>query len=291
MKKVIIVGAGPAGISAALYLQRSGRFETTVIHSGASALEKAEKIENYYGFAEPITGKQLCENGIAGAERLGVSFIREEVVSLEYDMEMRPVVHTDKGSYGADAVILATGSARRSIPLPGVHEFEGKGVSYCAVCDAFFYRGRDVCVIGSGEYALHEARTLAAVAKSVTILTNGKEMSAAVPEGIAVDTRRLAGITGNDTVSGVDFAEGGSLSVSGVFMAVGVAGSAELARKVGAETENGKIKVNDKMQTTLPGLYAAGDCTGGVLQIYKAVYEGASAAMSLIKDSESLKNL
>lgn len=285
MKKVIIVGSGPAGISASLYLQRSGRFETVVIYSGSSSLEKAEKIENYYGFAEPVSGKQLYENGIAGAKRLGVSFICEEVVSLEYDMDMHPVVHTEKGSYTADAVILATGSVRRSVPIPGVHEFEGRGVSYCAVCDAFFYRGRDVCVIGNGEYALHEAQTLAAAARSVTILTNGLEMSASLTEGISADTRRLRSIDGNVSVTGVTFEDGDTLSVSGVFMAVGVAGSAEFARKVGAETENGKIKVNDKMETSLPGLYAAGDCTGGTLQIYKAVYEGAAAAMSIIKNA------
>ena len=285
MKKVIIVGAGPAGISAALYLQRSGRFETTVIYSGSSSLEKTEKIENYYGFAEPVSGRQLYKNGISGAERLGVSFIREEVVSLEYDMDMRPKVHTDKGSYNADAVILATGSIRRSVPITGVRELEGRGVSYCAVCDAFFYRGRDVCVIGSGEYALHEAQTLAAVTKHVTILTNGSEMSAVIPEEISVDTRKLARINGDEYVTGVTFEDGGILNVSGVFMAVGIAGSAELARKVGAETENGKIKVNEKMETTLPGLYAAGDCTGGTLQIYKAVYEGATAAMSIIKNT------
>ncbi len=282
MKKAMIIGAGPAGISAALYFQRSNKFETTVIYSGKSSLEKAERIENYYGSAQPLTGKQLYENGIAGAKRLGVSFIREEVVSLEYDMEMHPVILTDKTKYSADYVILATGSKRRSLPVSGVTEFEGRGVSYCAVCDAFFYRNKPVCVIGNGEYALHEALTLAAVSDKVTILTNGLEMTADVPENISVETGRLVSVNGEDTVSSVTFEDGTSLNVNGVFMAIGVAGSADLARKVGAETQNGRIKVNAKMETTLPRLYAAGDCTGGTMQIFKAVSDGATAALSII---------
>ena len=288
MKKVIIVGSGPEGISASLYLQRSGRFETTVIHSGAGALEKAESIENYYGFPEPVSGKQLYENGIAGAKRLGVSFLNEEVVSLEYDMDMHPVVVTEKTSYSADYVILATGSTRKTLRIPGVREFEGKGVSYCAVCDAFFYRNKPVCVIGNGEYALHEALTLSATSSGVTILTNGAALKAEVPDNIDVITKKIASIDGETTVSGVTFEDGDKLITSGVFMAIGVAGSADLARKVGAETENGKIKVNDKMQTSLPGLYAAGDCTGGILQVFKAVSDGATAALSIISELSNL---
>ena len=283
MKNVIIVGSGPAGISAALYLQRSSKFRVTVISSGQSALHKAEKIENYYGFAEPITGKQLYENGVEGARRLGVEFIAEEVVSLEYDMDMRPVVITAAGRYTADDVILATGTSRKTLRIPGVTEYEGRGVSYCAVCDAFFYRGKPVCVIGSGEYAMHEAQTLSAACQSVTILTNGQEMTADVPENIGVNTKKLVSVDGGQTVSGVSFEDGSSLEVSGVFMALGVAGSADLARKVGAETENGRIKTDEKMHTSLPHLYAAGDCTGGTLQVYKAVFEGAVAAAEIIK--------
>ena len=173
MKKVIIIGSGPAGISAALYLQRSGKTEVCVIAKGIGALDKADKIENYYGFAEPISGKALHENGITGAKRLGVFFIEEEVVSLAYNDALQPVVYTDRNSYTADAVLLATGSSRQTVPVKGLKEHEGKGVSYCAVCDAFFFRGKDVCVLGSGEYAVHEAQVLQSTARSVTMLTNG----------------------------------------------------------------------------------------------------------------------
>ncbi len=284
LKKAIIIGSGPAGISAALYLQRSGKVEVTVISSGAGALEKAEKIENYYGFAEPLTGKQLYENGIKGAQRLGVKIIEEEVVDLTFDMDMKPVVGTDKGEYHADAVLIATGASRKTLKIKGIQEHEGKGVSYCAVCDAFFYRNKKVCVIGSGEYALHEAQVLAQTSESVTILTNGNKLTADVPANISVIEKKLVSVDGENTVESVTFDDGESQPFSGVFIALGVAGSSELARKVGAETENGRIKVNEKMETSIPGLYAAGDCTGGTLQVFKAVYEGSTAALAMLKN-------
>lgn len=283
MKKAIIIGSGPAGISAALYLQRSGKIDVTVISSGIGALAKAEKIENYYGFAEPLTGEQLYNQGIEGAKRLGVKFIEEEVVSLTFNSEFKPVAVTDKGEYQGDALLIATGAARKSVNLKGVKEFEGKGISYCAVCDAFFYRGKDVCVIGNGEYALHEAMVLANTSGSVTILTNGNEMTAALPDNIKLNTKKIISVDGGATVEGITFEDGEKLSASGVFIALGVAGSGDFARKVGAELDNGRIKVNENMETNIPGLYSAGDCTGGTLQVYKAVYEGATAALAMIK--------
>ena len=283
MKKAIIIGSGPAGISAALYLQRSGKVQTVVISKGIGALAKAEKIENFYGFSEPISGRELHENGIEGAKRLGVQFIEEEVVSLSYNAEMHPIVSTTQQDHSADAVLIATGTSRKTVPIKGLKEHEGKGVSYCAVCDAFFFRKKPVCVIGNGEYAVHEAEVLASTSGSVTILTNGLKMASEVPEGIAVIDKKIVSVNGEVTVESVQFEDGDTLEVKGVFVALGVAGSGELARKVGAETENGRIKVNEKMQTNLPGLYAAGDCTGGMLQVYKAVYDGATAGLAMLE--------
>ena len=283
MKKAIIIGSGPAGISAALYLQRSGKVQTVVISKGIGALAKAEKIENFYGFSEPISGRELHENGIEGAKRLGVQFIEEEVVSLSYNAEMHPIVSTTQQDYSADAVLIATGTSRKTVPIKGLKEHEGKGVSYCAVCDAFFFRKKPVCVIGNGEYAVHEAEVLASTSGSVTILTNGLKMASEVPESIAVIDKKIVSVNGEVTVESVQFEDGDTLEVKGVFVALGVAGSGELARKVGAETENNRIKVNEKMQTNLPGLYAAGDCTGGMLQVYKAVYDGATAGLAMLE--------
>ena len=188
-------------------------------------------------------------------------------------------------TYAADFVILATGSPRTAPRIPGLSENEGKGVSYCAVCDAFFHRGKPVAVLGEGEYALHEIRALLPVVRSVTLVTGGKEPLIQVPEDVRLDTREIAAIEDAGEGLRIRFTSGGVLPVSGVFVAYGVAGSAELARKVGALTEGNRILVDPTMATNIPGLYAAGDCTGGMLQVAKAVYEGALAGTAVIQAS------
>lgn len=170
MSNIVIIGSGPAGVSAALYAARAG-VQTTVLTKGPGALDRAELIQNYYGFAEPITGAELERRGIEGAKAVGVEFVTTEAVGLTYTDKL--TVETLAGDFPADAVILATGASRAAPRIPGLAGLEGHGVSYCATCDAFFYRGRDVAVLGSGEYALHEVQALLPVAHSVTLLTGG----------------------------------------------------------------------------------------------------------------------
>ncbi len=281
MPNALIVGNGPAGISAALYTARAG-IETSVIARDAGALGKAEKIENYYGFADPISGTDLLERGKAQARRLGVTLIEEEVVGLSYLNKL--TVSTKGATYEADAVILATGSPRRAPKIEGLAEFEGAGVSYCAICDAFFYKGKDVAVLGCCEYAAHEALALLPLANSVTLLSNGEPPMQGLPEGLkSVITTKIKALTGTGRLEGVTFLDGTSLAISGLFVAQGVAGSADLARKIGAETVGNRIVVDEHMATNIPGLFAAGDCTGGMLQIAKAVAEGAEAGYSAVK--------
>lgn len=280
MRNVIIIGSGPAGVSAALYTARAG-FPTTVITKGEGSLKKAEKIENYYGFSNPINGALLESKGREGAENVGVKFINAEVVGLNFEDKL--VVQTTSGTLSADSVIIATG-AQRSVPnIKGISNYEGKGVSYCAVCDAFFYRGKNVTLLGSGEYALHEAEALIPIVASVTLLTNGERVITDFPSSVKIVTKKLAEISGNDYIEKVIFDDGTLLDTDGLFVAYGVAGSSDLARKIGAQTEAGKIIVDKEMATNIPGLYAAGDCTGGMLQIAKAVYEGALAGTSAVK--------
>ncbi|MGC4019942.1 MAG: NAD(P)/FAD-dependent oxidoreductase [Muricomes sp.] len=280
MANVIIIGNGPAGTSAALYTTRAG-INTLIIGKDYGALDKASEIENYYGFSRPISGKELISEGIEGARRLGAEFISDEVLGIYYDDKLSVI--TKDGKYEADSVVLATGTSRTLPKIRGIKEFEGSGVSYCAVCDAFFYRGKDVAVLGNGNYALHEASELLATSNSVTILTNGKEPDFEIPENINVITDAVASIEGNGVVERVQFQNGESIPVSGVFVAIGVAGSTDLAKKIGAEIQNNKIVVDENMSTNIPGLYAAGDCTGGLLQISKAVYEGAKTGTEIIK--------
>lgn len=282
MSRVVILGAGPAGVSAALYTVRAG-VETTVIHKpggAGSALEKAHCIENYYGLAQPVSGKELYENGIAGAKRLGVTFVEDEAVALEWNGSF--AVETLHGRYPADAVIIALGAERTDPGIPGVKELEGRGVSWCAVCDAFFFRGKDVAVLGDGEYAVHEAELLARTSGKVTILTNGKPLRAQQPRGIGVIETPVEKVTGGLSLQKICFKDGTELPAAGLFIALGTAGSVSLARKAGAVVENGRIVVDGQGATNVPGLYAAGDCTGGTLQVSKAVWDGANAGLQVI---------
>ena len=280
MPNIVIIGSGPAGVSAALYAARAG-VETTVLTKGPGALDRAELIQNYYGFAEPISGAELERRGIEGAKALGVQFVTTEAVGLTYMDKL--TVETLAGDFPADAVILATGASRAAPHIPGLAGLEGHGISYCATCDAFFYRGRDVAVLGSGEYALHEVQALLPVVKSVTLLTNGSPLTASFPPEVTVCPEKVNAILGEERVSGVELNGGKTVALSGVFVALGVAGSTALARKLGAEVDGNRILVDEHMQTTLPGLYAAGDCTGGLLQVAKAVYEGALAGTEAAK--------
>ena len=280
---VIIIGSGPAGVSAALYARRGGA-DVTVITKGAGGLAAAEWVENYYGFAEPISGAELEQRGIAGAKRLGVRFETDEVLAILPAVEGKGFcIEAVRTAYEADAVILAAGAPRKTLPIKGLREFEGRGVSYCAICDAFFYRGKRVAVIGVGDYALHEAEILRPHAAQLSLLTNGEEPALAMPDGIAVHTQRIVCIEGERRVQRIVFDDETVMDVDGIFMAIGTAGSMELARKLGVVLSDGKIAVGKNMETNVPGVYAAGDCTGGLLQIAKAVYDGAEAGLSVIR--------
>lgn len=142
---VIIIGAGPAGISASLYTQR-GNLKTLVLYKDKSSLEKTDKIENYYGFENGISGEQLYKNGINQAQNIGVDVQKEEVIKIDIISEGF-LVKSSKEEYISKVVILATGNKKNKPKIKGIEKFEGKGVSYCAICDGFFYRNKSVAVI------------------------------------------------------------------------------------------------------------------------------------------------
>lgn len=182
MYDVIIVGAGPAGISASLYTVRSN-LKTLVIYKEKSALEKASKIENYYGFKNGIKGEELYKIGIEQAEKLGAEILEEEVTNIQIEIiekenkkEQVFKVQTLNNEFKAKTVILATGNKKNKPNIEKIDEYEGKGVSYCAICDGFFYKNRDVAIIGNGDYAISEAIELQNIVKSIKILTNGEKI-------------------------------------------------------------------------------------------------------------------
>lgn len=280
MYDVIVIGSGPAGITAAIYSKRRN-LSILVISKGNGTLQKAEKIDNYYGFENGISGKELYVNGIKQAKNLGIDFIEDEVINIEYINQF--TIETVNSKYEAKAVILATGVSRNVPNIKGIKEFEGKGVSYCAVCDSFFYKGKDVAVLGDGNYAIHEFETLKPIASSVTILTNGNTMVENRDSSIEVNSKKIREFRGDTKLEKVEFEDNTIQNLNGVFIAMGTASSSDLARKIGARIENNNIIVNENMETTVPGLFACGDCTGGLLQISKAVYEGAKAGLAVLK--------
>ena len=287
MFDVIVIGGGPAGITAGIYIKRAG-FNVLLFNNGKSAIKKTDKIENYYGFENPIDGNTLYENGIKQAKNLGIEIVEKEVIGLKYsetDYNKYEVVIANQGKdekYEVPVVVLATGANRFTPNIQGIKEFEGKGVSYCAVCDGAFYRDKDIAVLGSGEYAVGEIQELLPIANNVTMLTNG-DKPIENRNGINIDERKIKQVRGNEKVELVEFEDGTTQSIDGLFIAQGTASSIDFARKIGAKIENNVIVVNENMETTVKGIFACGDCTGGILQISKAVCDGTKAGLAIIK--------
>ena len=283
MFDVLVIGRGPAGLSAAIYAVRSG-LSVLVVAKDDGQIAKADKVDNYFGFAEVTSGPELQKSGLAQARRLGVEFVEDNVTGIEWQESF--TVAGSTGSWEARTVILATGMPKKKIRLKGISEYEGHGVSYCATCDGFFYRGKTVAVIGNGDFALHEIRDLTPFASTIRWLSNGRPLSLsepqeALPEKTELDERALEAVEGDgEVVRAVRFTDGTTLDVDGVFVAEGTASATDFALKLGIQAEGNAIVTERNGATMLPGFFAAGDCTGGVLQIATAVGEGAAAGLA-----------
>lgn len=278
---VIIIGAGPAGVSAGLYTKRANK-KTLIIYNNESSLEKATKIENYYGFENGISGEELYKKGIEQAKNLGINVKKEEVIKIDKIKDIFEV-KTVNENYTAKNVVLATGNKKNKPDIKNIEKFDGKGVSYCAICDGFFYRNKDVAVIGNGDYAISEVNDLLPVVNKITILTNGKPAPDIRSEKVEINNRTIKKIFGHEKVEKIEFDDGTDINVNGIFIAQGTADSTDIAKKIGLVLENNKIKVNENMETNIKGIYACGDCIGGILQISKAVNDGMKTGLNVIK--------
>lgn len=300
MYDVIIIGAGPAGISASLYVRRAN-LNVLVLFHGESQLEKAHKIDNYYGFENGISGVDLYKAGIEQAKNLGIEVIDSEVTNIQVASEKSYMISSTTGEYECNSLIIAAGNKKLRPNLKGLLEHEGKGVSYCAVCDGFFYKKKKVCVLGNKLYALEEAMHLANMAESVTILTNGMDSSeilnlldeektkGGAAQKIVLENKRLSEIKGDARVECVAFDDGSELATDGFFVALGSAGGADFAKKLGLVLDGDSIKTDGKMATNAPGIYSCGNVNGGLLQVCKAVYEGGVAGLSSVEYVRGLK--
>lgn len=274
MKDAIIIGYGPAGISAAIYLKRQG-IDPLVIGKDLGALEGYDdKVENFYGLVEPIFGKELIRNGVKQAINLGIEVMTDSVISLKMLGDTFEVI-TTKETYETKTVLLATGKTRRTMSRQGFSKFRGKGISMCATCDGFFYRRKKVGIIGCGPYMLHELEYLKKMTKDITVFTDGHVLHGEVDVPVVHD--KILKFCGTEKLTHVE-TQNGKIELDGIFVALGIPSSIEFASQLGVIIEKNNLVVDENYMTNIPGLFAAGDVIGGKLQIAKAVYDGMNAA-------------
>ena len=295
MYDIIIIGSGPAGLSAAIYAQRAC-LDTIVIEkngiSGGQVLNTWE-VDNYPGFPG-VTGFELSRQFREHAKKLGARVVQDEVVQVELSGNVKKVV-CEEETYEARCVILASGAHHRTLEVPGEEELRGAGVSYCATCDGAFFRGRTVAVVGGGDAALEDAIFLARMCEKVYIVHRRDKLRGAkrlqerlqALENIEfVWNSETAAIEGNGQVEALRLrqtqtGEERRLDVDGVFIAVGIAPESELYAGQLELDEQGYIRADESGQTSVPGVFAAGDVrTKALRQILTAASDGANCVAS-----------
>ena len=307
---IIIVGGGPAGLTAGLYTSRA-RLSTLLIERTmfGGQIANVMQVENYPGFPEGVDGFDLGQLMHQQATRFGLEVIIAEATGIELE-EDRKVVRTTEGDFTAKVVIIATGTMRRKLSIPGEEAFAGRGVSYCATCDAAFFAGKPVAVVGGDNTAITEALHLAKIASRVTIIHRRNQLHATrilqekvsaepnieVIPGTAVD--EIVGepvkVTQEDTVNETtdqetvsklrlrDVASGekSELEVTGVFISIGLTPNTEFTKALLDLDESGHIHTNERMETKIPGIYATGDVRyDSARQAITAAGDGATAAI------------
>lgn len=281
---VIIIGKGPAGLSASLYTTR-GNLKTLILGKEGD-LSKAATIENYC-FIPKLSGKEMIDIGIEQARSFGADIIAEEVIGLK-KIDDTFEVSTDQKVYQGKSIILATGKSKIKVPVEKLDEYEGKGVHYCATCDGYFYNGAKVGILGYKDYAIHELKEFESLTSDRVLYTNGNDLEISEESAkyleennIVINNKKIQSVEGIQFLEKVRFQDGTEEAVEGLFVAYGSASSTDFARNLGVLIEDDHIIVNRKQETDIEGVYAAGNCTGGLPQVATAVGEGATAGQEV----------
>jgi thioredoxin reductase (NADPH) len=292
--KVIIIGGGPAGLSAGLYTSRT-RLSTLLIERGlvGGLITETELVENYPGFPEGISGLELGELMHQQATKYGLEILLAEVTGLELQQGQK-IIKTTEGNFTAKAVIIASGSERLKLGVPGEKEFTGKGVSYCATCDAAFFRELPVAVAGGGDVGITEALHLAKFASRVTVIEFLPKLGASriLQERAAAEPKiefqlntRVEEIEGEEVVKRLKLRQvitGGksTLDVAAIFVSIGIKPNTDYLKGILSLDASGTIITNDKLETNIPGIFAAGDVRrNSVQQAITAAGDGATTAI------------
>lgn len=291
---VIIIGGGPAGLSAGLYTARA-KLKTLIIEGSAIGGRMAEawEIENYPGFTEAVHGYDLGQKMYEQATRFGAEHAQTSVTGIRIDARDK-IVTTPIGDYAAPAVIIAGGSERRKLGVPGETELTGRGVSFCATCDGPFFREKAVAVVGGGNGALNEATHISHFASKVYVIHRRDSMRATKvlqekafsdPKIEFIWNTEVTAIEGKDSVErlklkNVQTGAESALPAQGVFIAVGLIPNTGYLQNIISIDQYGAVITNDKMETNVPGIYAAGDVrANSVRQVVTAAGDGATAAL------------
>lgn len=297
---VVILGGGPAGLTAGLYTARHGL--KTLILEGKQLGGKSlghHRIENFPGFPDGVTGTELMERFVTQTSRFGAEFKEETVVGLSVSGDHK-LVQTRGGFYEARAVIIATGIQKKQLSVPGEMEFKGRGVSYCAICDGPFFADKDMAVVGSGREAVEDALKLADVARIVYAIPGSKGYNDGIeelheltghPKIELVEDADLESIGGDAMVTHVNLSRESRarLDVDGVFIILEHVATTDLMVEAGIETDEGGCIIVDRHQkTNLEGVFAAGDCVCGGMQVVIAAGEGGKAGLSTLRYVRSL---
>jgi len=283
MYDAIVIGGGPAGATAAIYLQRFKK-NTLLIMKDRGALGKTAHVDNYYGFEDTITGPELLERGINQAKRLGVEVVNDEVLHIDNNNHF--TVKTIKGEYLGKTVLLATGKSQANLKAKGFSDFIGKGISYCAICDGFIYRNKKIGIVGNKEFMLEELDVLKNFSQDITVFTDGMDLEVEIDSPVIRE--KISEIQGNETINKLIVGDK-TYDIDVLFIAIGSPSASDFALRMGAFLDDNKyIVVDDEYMTNINGLFAAGDSIGGLLQIVKATSDGAHAAISMHKYVKSI---
>ncbi len=280
----IIIGRGPAGVSAAIYLKRFN-LNPLIIAKDDGVLIETEAIDNFYGFGH-ISGKELVHRGIEHAKNLDISMIEAEVIEI-MPLGETFLIKTNEGEYESKSVFLAMGKKKAQLKIATRNKFDGKGVSYCAICDGFFYKNKHIGLVGAGPFMENEYNVLKNFTKELTIFTDGAKLEHQF-DGVKVVEDKIIELVGDERLRSVK-TQNGEYEVDGLFIALGSQSGMSLSYHLGLEMdEKGFLKV-DNFMTNIPGIFAGGDIIGGLLQVSKAVADGASAALAIKKFLDSKK--
>lgn len=291
---VIIIGAGPAGMSAAIYLKRAG-INPVIIEKDApgGTLNKTYRIENYPGYTDN-DGTTLAFRMYSQIEELGIELKMEEVINIEKENEYFKII-TSNDEYLANYIIIATGKVPRKLDAINADKYEGKGISYCTVCDGALYKNKDVAVIGGGNSAMEAASYMSDIANKIYVINRSSLLRADKKEQefvlskenveVIYDSKVIEVLGNNEKLTGIKLDNNKNLSLDAVFVCIGQDSNSAYYQNLNLETNNLGIIVDSNMKTCLSGVYACGDSVSKSLyQVVTATSEGAIAAFNIINE-------